>query len=166
MLSAVDQSARAPPPSLAMMVRLACPGAWPRVVGAPLPPSPGITIALAAVLGKPLAVHRLPHGRPAHDPAGEGFGAFAPLVAWLAPLLSETPEAYAGDGGKERHAMVACKSASPKRGVQDGPNIARSRQVASAAVAASTKRPACQPLGMPLKRKLINYLLVLSMENH
>jgi hypothetical protein len=98
-----------------MMVRLACPGAWPRVVGAPLPPSPGITIALAAVLGEPLAVHRLPHGRPAHDRAGEGFGAFAPLVAWLAPLLSETPEAYAGDGGKERHAMVASKSASPKR---------------------------------------------------
>jgi hypothetical protein len=79
--------APAPSPSLAMMVRLACPGAWPRVVGAPLPPSSGITIALATVLGKPLAVHRLPHGRPAHDPAGEGFGAFATLVAWLAPLL-------------------------------------------------------------------------------
>jgi hypothetical protein len=31
-----------------------------RVVGAPLPPSSGITIALAAVLGKPLAV---PDGR-------------------------------------------------------------------------------------------------------
>ena len=45
--------------------------------------------------------------------------------------------------------MVACKSASPKRGVQDGPNIARSRQVASAAVAASAKRHACQPLSMP-----------------
>ena len=132
-----------------MMVRLACPGAWPRLVGAPLPPSSGITSALAAVLGKPLAVHRLPHGRPAHDRAGEGFGAFAPLVARLAPLLSETPEAYAGDGGKERHAMVARKSTSPKRGCRDGPNIARSRQVASAAVAASAKRPACQLLSMP-----------------
>eukprot|EP01047_Picozoa_sp_COSAG01_P023816 COSAG01_NODE_1451_length_10269_cov_16.336578_6_plen_119_part_00 len=118
MLSAVDQSA-CTSTLLAMMVRLACPGAWPRVVGAPLPPSSGITIALAAVLGKPLAVHRLPDGRPAHDPAREGFSAFAPLVAsqvaWLAPRLSETPEAYAGDGGKERHAMVARKSASPKR---------------------------------------------------
>ena len=98
-----------------MMVRLACPDAWPRLVAALLPPPLGITTALAAVLGQPLAVHRLPHGRPPHNRAGERFGAFASQVAWLAPLLSETPEAYTGDGGKERHAMVAGKRVPPKR---------------------------------------------------
>jgi hypothetical protein len=54
------------------------------------------------------------HGRPAHDSAGEGFGAFATLVAWLAPLLCETPEAYAGDGGKEADARQGACPVPPQ----------------------------------------------------